>query len=112
MLTPDARPAILTAATGLAGRASTRWAGADRPRAAGRRSRRRWLTGAMALAGAVALPLAAAGPASADQARQRQQWVLSALNIFAAWHVTQGKGIKVAVIDSGVDPSVSDLTGS
>ncbi|MDR2988590.1 MAG: S8 family serine peptidase, partial [Nocardiopsaceae bacterium] len=70
------------------------------------------MTGVIALAGAIAVPLAAAGPASADQVRQRQQWVLSALNVSAAWHLTQGKGVTVAVIDSGVDPSVSDLAGS
>jgi hypothetical protein len=69
-------------------------------------------TGLIALVGAIALPLGVAGPASADQARQRQQWVLSALEVSAAWHVTQGQGVTVAVIDSGVDPSVSDLTGS
>jgi len=67
---------------------------------------------AVALAGAIGLPLAAAGPASADQARQREQWVLAALDVPAAWHITQGQGVTVAVIDSGVDPNVSDLTGS
>src|SRR5262249_57163687 len=74
--------------------------------------RPRLITGLIALVGAIALPLAAAGPASADQARQRQQWVLSALHVSTAWHVTQGQGVTVAVIDSGVDPKVSDLTGS
>ena len=67
---------------------------------------------ALAAASAIALPLAAAGPASADQARQRQQWVLTALDLSTAWRVTQGRGVTVAVIDSGVDRSVSDLTGS
>jgi type VII secretion-associated serine protease mycosin len=67
---------------------------------------------ALALAGAISVPLAAADPASADQPRQRQQWVLAALDVPAAWHITQGQGVTVAVIDSGVDPNVSDLTGS
>jgi subtilisin family serine protease len=67
---------------------------------------------ALAMASGIALPLAAAGSASADQARQRQQWVLSALDVSAAWRMTQGRGVTVAVIDSGVDPSVSDLAGS
>ena len=60
---------------------------------------------------AIVLPLALAGPASADQPRQRQQWVLNALDVPAAWTTTQGQGVTVAVIDSGVDPTVSDLTG-
>ncbi len=66
---------------------------------------------ATALASAVVLPLTVAGPASADQARQRQQWVLNALDVPAAWSASQGQGVTVAVIDSGVDPAVSDLTG-
>ena len=111
MLSPGARPAIHRAMTGQTDRASTHRAGVA-GRAVRRRLGSRWLTGFVALASAIALPLAAAGPASADQARQRQQWVLSALNVPSAWQVTQGKGVTVAVIDSGVDPSVSDLTGS
>ncbi len=61
---------------------------------------------------ALTLPLAVAAPASADVVRQRQMWVLNALNVPAAWRVSQGRGVIVAVIDSGVDPTVSDLSGS
>src|ERR1700759_625462 len=42
----------------------------------------------------------------------KQQWVLSMLNVEAAWSVTRGAGVTVAVIDSGVNPRVSDLSGS
>jgi subtilisin family serine protease len=38
--------------------------------------------------------------------------VLNMVNAQAAWPVTQGAGVTVAVIDSGVNPNVSDLTGS
>jgi subtilisin family serine protease len=64
------------------------------------------------IAAAVALPLFAAGQANADVVRQTEQWVLDALDLPAAWQITQGRGVIVAVIDSGVDPTVSDLSGS
>ena len=66
----------------------------------------------VAAAAAAALPLAAVAPARADQVRQRELWVLRAVNAPAAWRVTQGRGVLVAVLDSGVDPSVADLSGS
>jgi subtilisin family serine protease len=59
-----------------------------------------------------ALALLLALPAEADQVRETEAWVLSALNVQPAWAVTQGQGVTVAVIDSGVNPNVSDLTGS
>jgi subtilisin family serine protease len=62
---------------------------------------------------AVALPATiSADPASADGVRDAQQWVLTAVQAPAAWPVTEGQGVTVAVIDSGVNPAVSDLTGS
>jgi subtilisin family serine protease len=70
---------------------------------------------ALALAGAVFLGMAlvaSAVPARADAVRNAQMWVLDALNVPAAWSVSQGQGVTVAVIDSGVNPDVSDLTGS
>ncbi len=53
-----------------------------------------------------------AAPASADDVRTAQMWVLDALSAPTAWAQTQGQGVTVAVIDSGVNPDVSDLTGS
>jgi len=55
---------------------------------------------------------AAAAADAADGIRDSQQWVLQMLNVQPAWAVTQGGGVTVAVIDSGVDPDVSDLDGS
>ncbi|HTX25968.1 MAG TPA: S8 family serine peptidase [Streptosporangiaceae bacterium] len=60
-------------------------------------------------AAALLLP---AGPAGADVIRSNQQWVLSMMDVPAAWQLTQGAGVTVAVLDSGVDGNVSDLTGS
>ena len=50
--------------------------------------------------------------AAADTIRDNQQWVLNLMDVPAAWQLTQGAGVTVAVIDSGVNPHVSDLTGS
>jgi subtilisin family serine protease len=70
---------------------------------------------ALALAAALALGLtltAGAAPARADGVRDAQMWVLNAMHVPAAWSVTEGQGVTVAVIDSGVNPDVSDLSGS
>jgi type VII secretion-associated serine protease mycosin len=53
-----------------------------------------------------------AGSAAVDSIRNSQQWVLDMLDVEAAWSVTEGSGVTVAVIDSGVNPAVSDLTNS
>ena len=53
-----------------------------------------------------------ASSAAADSIRDNQQWVLGMLNAEEAWQVTRGAGVTVAVIDSGVNPDVSDLAGS
>jgi type VII secretion-associated serine protease mycosin len=57
-------------------------------------------------------PRPAAVAAAADAIRDNQGWVLGMLNVTAAWSRSQGSGVTVAVIDSGVNPYVSDLTGS
>jgi hypothetical protein len=109
MLTPGAKSAIHRAATKPKHTATN--PGHTGMRALSARWGFRWVSALAAVATVIALPLAAAGPASADQVRQRQQWVLSALDVPAAWNLTHGRGVVVAVIDSGVDPSVSDLRG-
>jgi subtilisin family serine protease len=65
---------------------------------------------AVALAGTAGILLAS--PARADGVRDTEGWVLDALNVQPAWRVTRGQGVVVAVIDSGVNPDVSDLAGS
>jgi subtilisin family serine protease len=51
-------------------------------------------------------------PASADPVRNTELWVLDALRVQQAWTTTKGQGVTVAVIDSGVNPDVSDLADS
>jgi type VII secretion-associated serine protease mycosin len=65
-----------------------------------------------AVLGAVPAALLGARPARADIVRSSESWVLGELNLQAAWSVSEGKGVVVAVIDSGVNPKVSDLAGS
>ncbi|MET8327242.1 type VII secretion-associated serine protease mycosin [Streptomyces sp. NPDC005181] len=49
-------------------------------------------------------------PASADSTRS-MQWHLDAMKADEMWKTSTGKGVTVAVIDSGVDPSNPDLGG-
>jgi len=68
--------------------------------------------GLISLAVLPAAPALGAAAAPADGIRTTQEWVLSMLDAEAAWSVTRGAGVTVAVIDSGVNPYVSDLSGS
>lgn len=52
----------------------------------------------------------AATPAHAESVRD-MQWHLEAMHADEMWKVSTGKGITVAVIDSGVDDSLVDLKG-
>ncbi|MCX4611065.1 type VII secretion-associated serine protease mycosin [Streptomyces mirabilis] len=49
-------------------------------------------------------------PAYAESTRE-QQWFLDAMKAEQMWQTSTGKGITVAVIDSGVDPANPDLKG-
>jgi Subtilase family len=66
---------------------------------------------AAALGLLTALPAAGAVNAPADSIRDSQQWVFSMMNVQPAWQVTEGAGVTVALIDSGVDGGVSVLSG-
>lgn len=64
-----------------------------------------------ALGFALAAVLAVASPAAADSIRDREYWI-SQYGFDQVWETTKGAGVKVAIIDSGVDGSVADLRGA
>ncbi|MCX4814284.1 S8 family serine peptidase [Streptomyces sp. NBC_01239] len=61
--------------------------------------------GAFAVMSSVLAP----GVAAADV--QSQQWYLDVMDATGMWKVSTGTGVKVAVIDSGVNPGTSSLKG-
>lgn len=69
-----------------------------------------------ALAAVLAIVLVQGGAigavsASADDLRSREYW-LQDYGIEKAWATTEGKGVTVAVIDTGIDGSVAELQGA
>lgn len=72
----------------------------------------RWVRLLLAATAAAAIVVTAATPARSDAVRDQEMWVLNMVHAPAAWSLTKGQGVIVAVIDSGVYPHVSDLAGS
>lgn len=70
----------------------------------------------LAVVGGLLLAAATASPAAAvsvhtDVIRSGEYW-LDQYGIRSAWATTEGKGITIAVIDTGVDGSIPDLAGA
>lgn len=76
----------------------------------GRAQRRVRGLGALAVAASWSvLFVGVAQPAAADT--QSKQWYLSAMQAEDIWKVTTGEGVKVAVVDTGVNSSTPSLRG-
>ncbi|MET9955490.1 S8 family serine peptidase [Streptomyces sp. NPDC006339] len=72
------------------------------------RNRAIGLLGAMA---AVVATWTVAAPAAQAEDMRSRQWYLDAMKADEMWKVATGKGITVAVLDTGVDSTVSELRG-
>ncbi|MGA5650037.1 type VII secretion-associated serine protease mycosin [Streptomyces seoulensis] len=71
---------------------------------------RRRVTSTAAAALGLLLVGLSAGPAQAESIRA-QQWYLDAMRAPEIWKSSTGRGVTVALIDSGVDGSLADLKG-
>ncbi|MGW0855878.1 S8 family serine peptidase [Streptomyces sp. NPDC002690] len=78
-----------------------------------RRSRgvRRRLIGALAVTAAWSVCFAGLAQSAVAEDVQAKQWYLDAMQAEEMWKVSTGKGITVAVIDTGVNPDTSSLRG-
>ncbi|MHA7210578.1 S8 family serine peptidase [Arthrobacter sp. MDT1-65] len=72
---------------------------------------RRSVRAGVGFAVALAVLLPGAVPAAADEVRDKEYW-LEDYGITEAWKSTQGEGVTVAVIDSGIDGTHPDLVGA
>lgn len=71
-------------------------------------SRRRVVRAVATIAATVALLGLGAAPARADLVRDLEYW-LTEYGFTTAWNTSRGEGVKVAVIDTGVNGSVAEL---
>ncbi|MFI9749548.1 S8 family serine peptidase [Streptomyces collinus] len=66
---------------------------------------------ACAALGAFAIMSSGLAPSAVAADIQSKQWYLDAMHAEDMWKVSTGKGVKVAVLDTGVNPDTSSLKG-
>lgn len=76
---------------------------------AGRNGRR--VSAVCSALGALAILSVGLAPSASAADVQSQQWYLSAMKADEMWKVSTGKGVKVAVVDTGVNPDTPSLKG-
>ncbi|WP_328479401.1 S8 family serine peptidase [Streptomyces sp. NBC_00377] len=76
---------------------------------AGRKGRR--VAAVCSALGALAVFSAGLAPGASATDVQSQQWYLTAMKAEEMWKVSTGKGVKVAVVDTGVNPETNALKG-
>ncbi|MDT9693419.1 S8 family serine peptidase [Streptomyces sp. P9(2023)] len=72
---------------------------------------RRRAVGLLGAMTAVVATWTVAAPAAQAEDMRGRQWYLDAMRADELWKVATGKGVTVAVLDSGVDSTVSELRG-
>lgn len=74
-----------------------------------RRRRNRWRAGVTVVL-AAALTVTGTAPANADTVRDLQYW-LAEYGYTQAWTMSRGEGVRVAIIDTGVNGDIAELRG-
>ncbi|MFE6187892.1 S8 family serine peptidase [Streptomyces sp. NPDC056465] len=69
------------------------------------------LLGTLAVAAAWSVGFVGAAPSAVAEDVQPKQWYLEPMHAEEMWKTTTGEGVKVAVIDTGVNPSTASLRG-
>src|SRR5262245_20598090 len=73
----------------------------------------RWLTKALAGASALGLVGVAALPAAASPGPRTEEWYFSSWEVQnKIWPITKGRGVTVAILDTGVNANLPDLAGA
>ena len=71
-----------------------------------------WVAGHQGGAGLAGAPRTGSAQQAGARVRAAEQAQLKAIDVPAAWRVSQGRGVTVGVLDTGVDASAADLSGS